>query len=303
MAVSRRGILIGALAGGGLALGYVLRPRHFPLPLQPGKDEFAFDAWIKIGKDGVISVAVPQVEMGQGVTTLIPQVVAHELGADWRQVAVEPAPVSAIYANLALAAHWAPLWLPLAPWLGDDPDGMVTRRWAQDHRFNATADGMTLAAYEAPARVAAASARAMLMQAAAARWNVAWEECDARAGFVVHADKRLPFGALAEEAAAPRAAGQCRFAVLDKGRSREGHERLPARREGRRLGRGCRARLVDRRHRAHPHGAALQGQRSGGEHRCRQGDGRGDAGRNAAPHPRGGRHGRRRGRAAAATAL
>ncbi|MCJ2186912.1 molybdopterin cofactor-binding domain-containing protein [Novosphingobium beihaiensis] len=202
MAVSRRGILIGALAGGGLALGYALRPRHFPLPLTPGEGEFAFDAWIKIGTDGVVSVAVPQVEMGQGITTLIPQIVAHELGADWRQVAVEPAPVSALYANFALAARWAPLWMPLMPSLADDPDGFVTRRWAEDHRFNATADGMSLAAYEAPARAAAASARAMLMQAAAARWNAAWETCDTQDGFVVHEGKRLPFGALAGEAAA-----------------------------------------------------------------------------------------------------
>ncbi|KHK92497.1 molybdopterin cofactor-binding domain-containing protein [Novosphingobium malaysiense] len=202
MGISRRGILIGALAGGGLAIGYYLRPRHYSLPLAPGKDEYAFDAWIKIGKDGVVSVAVPQVEMGQGVTTLIPQVVAHELGADWRQVAVQPAPVSALYANLPLAARWAPLWFPLAPSLGDDPDGLITRRWAEGNRFNATADGMSLAAYEAPSRAAAASARAMLMQAAAARWDVAWEECDAQGGFVVHDGKRLSFGILAEQAAA-----------------------------------------------------------------------------------------------------
>lgn len=201
MPVTRRGILIGGLAGSGLVLGYALRPRSFPLPLEPGTGEYAFDAWIKIGVDGVVTVAVPQVEMGQGVTTLIPQVVAHELGADWRQVAVEPAPVSALYANLPLAARWAPLWLPVAPWLGDDADGVVTRHWAQDHRFNATADGTALAAYEAPARAAAASARAMLMQAAAARWGVAWEECDARDGFVVHGGKRLSFGPLAADAA------------------------------------------------------------------------------------------------------
>lgn len=201
MPLTRRGILIGALAGGGLAIGYFLRPRRFPLPLAPGEGEFAFDAWIKIGKDGVVSVAVPQVEMGQGITTLIPQVAAHELGADWRQVAVEPAPVSPIYANLALAARWAPLWMPLAPSLAEEPDDWITRRWAQDHRFNATADGMSLAAYEAPARAAAACARAMLTKAAAARWNVAWEECEAKDGFIVHENKRLPFGALAEEAA------------------------------------------------------------------------------------------------------
>ncbi|WP_404480230.1 molybdopterin cofactor-binding domain-containing protein [Novosphingobium sp. BL-52-GroH] len=202
MTVTRRKVLIGALAGGGLTLGFLLRPRSYPLPLEPGKGEFAFDAWITIGADGVVTVAVPQVEMGQGVTTLIPQVVAHELGADWRKVAVEPAPVSALYANLALAAKWAPLWMPLAPSLADGPDDLATRRWAQGRRFNATADGTALAAYEAPARAAAACARAMLMQAAAARWNVAWEECEAIAGFVRHESKRLPFGALAQEAAA-----------------------------------------------------------------------------------------------------
>lgn len=202
MALTRRGILVGALAGGGLALGYMLRPRRYPLPLTPREGEFAFDAWIRIGRDGVVTVSVPQVEMGQGVTTLIPQVVAHELGADWRQVAVEPAPVSALYANLALAAKWAPLWMPLAPSLADGPDDFVTRRWAEDHRFNVTADGTALDAYEAGARAAAASARAMLAEAAAARWDVAAEECTVERGLVRHGGKSLTFGALAEEAAA-----------------------------------------------------------------------------------------------------
>lgn len=200
MAVSRRGILIGALAGGGLALGYFLRPRHFPLPLSPARDEYAFDAWIKIAADGVVSVAVPQVEMGQGVTTLIPQIVAHELGADWRQVAVEPAPASAFYANLVLAARWAPLWMPAFPKLAEETGSVFTRRWVEDSRFNVTADGTSIAAYEAPSRAAAAAARAMLMQAAAARWGVAWEECGAQGGFVTHKGKRLPFGVLASEA-------------------------------------------------------------------------------------------------------
>ena len=74
---------------------------------RPAQGEIAFDAWLKIAADGVVTVAVPQLEMGQGVSTLLPQVVAMELGADWRQVAVEPAPVSGAYANLPLAARWA----------------------------------------------------------------------------------------------------------------------------------------------------------------------------------------------------
>ena len=201
MPITRRGLLIGALAGGGLAVGYLLRPRRFPLPLEPGRDEWAFGAWIKIGRDGVVSVAVPQVEMGQGVTTLLPQVVAHELGADWRQVAVEPAPVSAIYANLPLAARWAPLWMPLLPGLAADEGSALTRRWAQDNRFNVTADGTALAAYEPALRMAAAAARSVLVQAAAARWDVDEAQCTVAAGLVRCGAKSLPFGALAAEAA------------------------------------------------------------------------------------------------------
>ncbi|KQM19639.1 xanthine dehydrogenase family protein molybdopterin-binding subunit [Novosphingobium sp. Leaf2] len=201
MTPTRRRVLIGALAGGGLALGYAVLPRRYPLALAPRAGEFAFDAWLRIGRDGVVTVSVPQVEMGQGVTTLIPQIVAHELGADWRQVSAQPAPVSPQYANLVLAAKWAPLWMPTMPALADRPDDLITRRWAADHLFMATADGTEIAAYEAGARAAAACARVMLMQAAAARWNVAWEECTARDGFVQHQGKRLPFGPLVEDAA------------------------------------------------------------------------------------------------------
>lgn len=202
MQVSRRGVVIGALAGGGLVVGYLMRPRRFPIPLQASEDEVAFDAWIKVSGSGIVTVAVPQLEMGQGVTTLIPQIVAWEMGADWRQIAVEPAPPSPLYANLPLAARWSALWMPGTPALADEPDDWLTRRWAENHRFDATADGQSLAAYEEPARAAAASARALLTRAAATRWSVAEEECEAQGGFIVHGDKRLPFGELATEAAA-----------------------------------------------------------------------------------------------------
>jgi isoquinoline 1-oxidoreductase beta subunit len=198
--VTRRGLLIGALVGGGLAIGYALRPHKYAPPLPPAPGETAVDAWIRIARDGIITVAVPQLEMGQGVTTLIPQVVAVELGADWRQVAVEPAPPSPLYANLPLASRWAELWMPAFSTIAG-PGSPITRHWAEDHVFTATADGTALAAYEYPARVAAAAARSLLAQAAADRWDVDWRECDAKDGFVTHDDKRLPFGALAADAA------------------------------------------------------------------------------------------------------
>lgn len=201
MELTRRQIVIGALAAGGLAIGYALRPRSYPLPLVAGKGEHVFDAWIKLAGDGVITVAVPQLEMGQGITTLIPQIVAVELGADWRQIAVEPAPLSAHYANLPLAARWSALWLPSFPALGSTPGAPMTGRWAKGERFMATADGMSLAAYEAPARHAAATLRSLLAMAAATRWDADWRECEARDGFIINGGKRLAFGELADAAA------------------------------------------------------------------------------------------------------
>ena len=201
MRPTRRGLLIGALAGGGLLVGWSLMPRRYALPLEPAAGETAYNAWIKIARDGVISVAVPQCEMGQGITTLLPQIVAVELGADWRQIAVEPAAISPAYANPVIAARWAAVrsgWFSAA---GDDPDGTLARRFAEGHALMVTADGTSLAAYEAPAREAAAAVRNLLAMAAADRWDVGWEECDAKDGFIVHDRKRLRFADLAVEAA------------------------------------------------------------------------------------------------------
>ena len=201
MQFTRRGVLLTAGAAGGLLAAWALTARRFDPPLVPGEGEFAFDAWLKIGKDGVVSVAVPDVEMGQGITTLIPQIVAVELGADWRQIAVEPAPVSGAYGNAVLAAHWSPLWLPVMSGLGDRPDSLLARRFVEDEAFAVTAEGTALAAHEAAARTAAAGARAMLTMAAADKWGVNWEECDAQGGFIVHDKQRASFAELVEAAA------------------------------------------------------------------------------------------------------
>lgn len=200
MRFTRRGVLIGVGVTGGLVAAWTLGPRRFAPPLPAGEGEYAFDAWLKIAHDGVVSVAVPDVEMGQGVTTLIAQIVAYELGADWRQVAIEPAPVSGAYGNAPLAAEWSPLWLPLASGLADEPDSLLARRFARNEIFIVTAEGTALAAHEQAARAAAAAARVMLAKAAARRWDVSWEECAAQDGFIVHDKKRLSFADLVAEA-------------------------------------------------------------------------------------------------------
>lgn len=200
-ALTRRRLLIGAAAAGGLLVAWNFWPRTYSGVLTPGEGEFGFGAWLTIGTDGVVTVAVPQLEMGQGVTTLLPQVVAHELGADWRQVAVLPVPPNGAQANAVLAAKWAVLWSDF-PALAGNADSRLTQRFARGDAFVATADGTTLAAYEQPAREAGAAARAMLAMVAAERWGVSWEECEVRGGLVMAGERQARFGELAEDAAA-----------------------------------------------------------------------------------------------------
>ena len=201
MEVTRRGLVTGAAIGGGLLVAWWMMPRSYPNPLEPASGEHVFDAWLKIAEDGVVTVAVPQLEMGQGITTLLPQIVAQELGADWRQIAVEPAPVAAAYANIPLAKSWSAMWEPMFDGLSDSTDDMQAERFARNTRFTATAGSTALEAYEMPCREAAAAARAMLAQEAASRWGASWEECEVERGIVSWGDNRANFGELAAGAA------------------------------------------------------------------------------------------------------
>ena len=188
-AVDRRTLLIGGGVGVGLIVGIAAWPR------RAGEDGEAqrLGAFVRIGRDGRVTVAVPQTESGQGVWTALPQILADELGAAWDQVAVEPAPLgSDAYGNGVAAGQG---WL----------DGLgAWRRW-RVQPLRITAGSTSVRAFEQPLREAGAAARAMLIAAAAARWGVDAGECDAAEGMVHHAGKALGFGALAEAAAGQRA--------------------------------------------------------------------------------------------------
>ena len=201
--VTRRKLLVGAAAGGGLLLAWYTWPRRYPSPLTVREEagETGFGGWLVVGSDGIVRVALPQLEMGQGVGTLLAQVAAVELGADWRQMAIEPVAPGGFFANLPLAAYWSPLWEGLLG-AGDAPQDRSVRAFAGATDFTATAAGTSLAAYEQQIRVAAASARDMLVRAAAARWDVAPETCEVDQGFVRQGSRRAPFGDLAQEASA-----------------------------------------------------------------------------------------------------
>ncbi|KWV91719.1 molybdopterin cofactor-binding domain-containing protein [Erythrobacter sp. YT30] len=201
MQITRRGLFTGAAVGGGLLVAWWLMPRGQSSPLEPAQGEHVFGAWLKIAEDGVVSVAVPQLEMGQGVTTLLPQIIADELRADWRQIAVEPAPISGAYPNVPLAEKWIALIDPFGEGMSESVDAYLAGSYAKQSRFNATADGTSMAAFELPCREAAAAAREMLVEEAAERWGVDPSACEVSDGIVSHADKRFAFGELAQGAA------------------------------------------------------------------------------------------------------
>ena len=177
MRIDRRTLLVGGGAGVGLIVAFSLWPHHWQTELVAAKGEETFGNFIKIARDGRITVAVPQVETGQGIWTALPQIVADELGAAWETIAVEPAPLAKAYAN------------PLAKEEG----------WPKNIRI--TANSTSVRAFEQPLREAAATARAMLVGAAADRWNIDASECETADGFVINGVRTFTFGELAEEAA------------------------------------------------------------------------------------------------------
>jgi isoquinoline 1-oxidoreductase subunit beta len=183
--LTRRTMLIGGGAGVGLIVAWAAWPRVDRPNLTANPGEHIFNGFVKIGIDGHVTVAVPQVEMGQGVYTTLPQIVADELGADWRTIAVEAAPHNAIYGNDLFARENGD-----ASVLGSNAPVMIT------------GGSTSVRGFEARLRDAGAAARALLCLAASNRWDADWKACDTSAGFVIRGDDRMRFGEVAAEAAA-----------------------------------------------------------------------------------------------------
>ena len=179
--IDRRTLLIGGGAAAGLLIAWGAWPRSYQPNLNVAANETLFNAFLKIDRAGQIIVVVPQLEMGQGVTTLLPQILADELGADWRTVAVQPAPISPLYANTLLAdEELTSDWLTLLGSAG---------RWAQQQyavrsALMLTGGSTSVRMFESAYRDAGAAARVLLCKAAAARWDIAWEACDIQNGLI-----------------------------------------------------------------------------------------------------------------------
>ncbi|MES2521459.1 MAG: xanthine dehydrogenase family protein molybdopterin-binding subunit [Gemmatimonadota bacterium] len=173
----REVIRVGALGAGGLLLAFVLPARtsrrlgaQSADPKQNAAD-FEPNAWLRIAPDGTVTVLIDRSEMGQGVLTSLPMLVAEELDADWSRVRAEHLPVDA-----------------------RRPIGRAVRL---------TGGSASVRQGWTPARQAGAVARAMLVAAAAERWGVAAAECTTGQGVVMHerSGRREAYGALVDAAA------------------------------------------------------------------------------------------------------
>ncbi|VAV99166.1 Isoquinoline 1-oxidoreductase beta subunit [hydrothermal vent metagenome] len=200
--LSRRKFLIAGGAAAGLVVAWAIWPRSYEPNLSATENEEIFGAYLKISKDGQVTVVVPQSEMGQGVYTVLPQILADELGADWRTVAVEPAPINPLYVNNLLAREWAETLLPAG---SENLTDNATAKWIADNiatrnDFILTADSTSIPNYADSFREAGAAARVLLCKAAAEKWNITWEACEVKNGIVSNGDSELRFGELIAEA-------------------------------------------------------------------------------------------------------
>lgn len=168
---SRRDFLkSGAAVGGGLVIGFVL-PGAARFAEAATAAAFHPNAFLRITPDNRVTVIVGLSEMGQGVLTAIPMLVAEELEADWAKIGIEQAPADPAFAN--------PIF-----------------------KVQATGGSTSVRGHWEPMRKAGATAREMLIAAAANTWKVDRSTCHAKRGTVIHASgKKLTFGQLANRAA------------------------------------------------------------------------------------------------------
>ena len=165
--MDRRSFLrVTAMAGGGLVLSLYLDP-FLPGQGTPAAPRLAPSAFVRIAADGTVTIMAKNPEVGQGVKTMLPMLIADELDVDWKDVKIEQADVDESKYGVQVAGgsratplHWDPL------------------------------------------RRVGAAARQMLVTAAAQSWNVAETECTTSSGRVYNGSKRsLGYGELAAKAA------------------------------------------------------------------------------------------------------
>jgi len=176
--ISRRNFLkVSLVVGSGLLVSVQLpscnrQTMDFAALNKANPDVFMPNAWIKIGRDHRITVMVNHTELGQGITTALPMLIAEELEADWGQIRAEIAAAAKVYKN-------------------------------PDFNTQMTASSSSVQTSWKILRMAGATAREMLKKAAAQTWGVPVSECRAEKSSIIHksSGKILRYGDLTEKAA------------------------------------------------------------------------------------------------------
>jgi isoquinoline 1-oxidoreductase beta subunit len=204
----RRRFLLGGLGclglGGAMVLGWGLMPPRQRLntaePLQATRGAVPLNGWIAVTPGGIVVLAMPRSEMGQGIYTALPMLMAEELDVPLVSVRLMQAPLDKIFSNVAVMRDT----LPFRP---DDHGPLRTAsEWllakaAREMGIVLTGGSTSIRDAWLPLREAGASARAMLVAVAAEEWGVPPGECLTAAGHVLHGTKRSPYGSLAARAA------------------------------------------------------------------------------------------------------
>ncbi|HEV8355483.1 MAG TPA: xanthine dehydrogenase family protein molybdopterin-binding subunit [Gemmatimonadales bacterium] len=166
--VSRREFLQATLvAGGGLWLGVRAGSGAVP-PGTAAAADGVLNPWIRIAPDGIVTIVAQNPEIGQGVKTMLPMIIADELDVEWKNVRIEQAGLDTVHFTAQFAGG----------------STATPNHWTSMRRVGA-------------------AGRAMLVAAAAATWKVPEAECETAAGVVLHrkSGKRLDYGALLARAA------------------------------------------------------------------------------------------------------
>lgn len=203
---SRRRFILGGLGlTGALLVGWGALPPRQRLQGAHGlwteAGEVALNGWIKIAEDGSVHVAMHRSEMGQGIHTALQMLVAEELDVPMHLVRPMAAPIDKIYGNIAVMADG----LPFHP----DDHGTVQRvaHWmtsklARELGLQITGGSSSVKDAWLPLRQAGATAKAMLLQAAARQWQVDVQQCSVVDGVVHHVSgKQARYGELIHQAA------------------------------------------------------------------------------------------------------